>query len=175
MNLSAGLHITPKGVDEVKNRVYKLSIRKRSVLILLEKPQTIEYVLQKSVFHKDEIIEEINNLVRDGFVTVTGGELLRQVAPAVTVAGAESVAQVAGGGFQFDDNIVLSEAKFLLVDFCVDTFGTQSEPYIDEINECKNAKNLILCLRNIYAATEKHASNRLPMLLGVIKEINETA
>lgn len=173
MNLSASLHITPKGVDEVKNRVYKLSIRKRSVLILLEKPQTVEYVLQKSVFHQDEILEEISGLVRDGFVTASG-EIPSAASPAkVDMPGDPGVP--AGGNFQLSDDIILSEAKFLLVDFSVDTFGTQSQSYVDEIGECKNAKNLYLVLRNIYTATEKQYPNRLSTLLGVIKEINETA
>ncbi|SFN78170.1 hypothetical protein SAMN05660284_02243 [Formivibrio citricus] len=175
MNLSAGLHITPKGVDEVKNRVYKLSIRKRSVLILLEKPQTVEYVIQKSVFHKDEILEEINSLIRDGFLTASGD--VPGGAPAAKPSEAQAAAGGASGGgnFQLSDDIILSEAKFLLVDFCVDTFGTQSQSYVDEIGECKNAKNLYLSLRNIYAATEKQYPNRVAALLGVIKEINETA
>lgn len=174
MNLSASLLITPKGEEEVKNRVYKLSIRKRSVLILLEKPQTVEYVLQKSVFHQDEIIEEINSLVREGFVTASGVTPDAVAQPAKMEA-KSTAGELTGGNFHLEEEVILSEAKFLLVDFCVDTFGTQSQVYVDEIGECKNVKNLYLSLRNIYAATEKQHPNRLPVLLGVIKEINETA
>lgn len=171
MNLSAGLHITPKGVEEVKSRVYKLSIRKRSVLILLDNPQTIEYVLQKSVFHKDEILEEINNLVRDGFVALTDG------VPQPVAATASSRAEGGAGGVNFllEDGVVLSEAKFLLVDFCVDSFGTQSQSFIDEIGECRSVKNLGLCLRKLHEATQKRCPERLPVLLRLIGEINATA
>lgn len=169
MDLSASLHITQKGVDEVKGRVYKLSIRKRSVLILLEKPQTVEYVLHKSVFHEDEVVEEINGLLRDGFIEVSG-DLAVDRGP-LTIAPPPQAAV----NFHLEDDIVLSEAKFLLIDFCVDSFGTGSQVFVDEIRSCNSAKNLSVCLRNIHAAAEKQCPARIPALLLLIQDINETA
>jgi hypothetical protein len=164
MNSSASVSLTPKGVDEALNRTYKLNIRQRSVLILLGKPQTIDYILQKQqLFNQDEVMEIINQLVSEGFVAVSGG----------TIPGAS--APTSGGNIQLMEGIVISEAKFLLVDFCVDSFGTQSQTFVDELGGCKNEKNLQLCLKNIYAAIETHSPDRLPALMKIIGEINATA
>jgi hypothetical protein len=164
MNLSTRLSLTPKGVEEALNRTYKLNIRQRSVLILLGKPQTIEHILQKhQIFKQDEIVEIINDLANEGFVDVNGGTLPRATAPS------------SGGNIQLLDGIIISEARFLLVDFCVDNFGTQSQTFVDEIGGCKNEKNLQLCLKNIYTAAEKQNPERLPALLKIIEEINKTA
>ncbi len=164
MNSSASLSLSPKGVDEALNRTYKLNIRQRSVLILLGKPQTVEYILQKQqLLNQDEVIEIINQLVSEGFVEVSGGSMPRSSAPA------------ASGNIQLLEGIVISEAKFLLVDFCVDSFGTQSQAFVDELGGCKNEKNLQLCLKNIYAAIETHSPDRLPALMKIVGEINATA
>ena len=165
MDLSANLSLTPKGVDEALNRTYKINIRLRSVLILLGKPQTIEYVLQKQqLLDREEVISIITQLVTEGFVDAEGG-----VIPRATRASAP------GGNIQLLEGIVISEAKFLLVDFCVDSFGTQSQTFVDELAGCRNEKNLQLCLKNIYAAIEMHSPDRLPVLVKIIGVINATA
>lgn len=166
MNLSDTLSLTPKGVDEALNRTYKLNIRHRSVLILLGKPQTVEHVLQKQqqLFNQDEVIQIINELAVEGFVDINGGTGARA-----------AVSPAAGSNIQLLDGIIISEAKFLLVDFCVDSFGTQSQTFVNELGGCKNEKNLQLCLKNIYAATEANSPDRLPILLKIIEEINATA
>ena len=81
MDLSTSLHITQKGEDEVRHRAYKLSMKKRSVLILLDKPKPIEHVLAKSVFPQNEIVEEIKALIQDGFISLTGDAVPRPSAP----------------------------------------------------------------------------------------------
>ena len=45
MELTASVRITDKGVDEVAQRKFKLSIKKRSVLIQLSSQKTIETLL----------------------------------------------------------------------------------------------------------------------------------
>ena len=199
MDLSASLSLTEKGVDEVKRRVYKLSIRKRSVLLLLDKPHTVEHLLHKAFLHHDELMVEIENLVRDGFLTISAGSstpesrviapkaaapqyssdpfsalatpLRASTAPAATLANITVDATL----FDLDDEIILSEAKFLLVDFCVDSFGTQSQAFVDEISACRSAESLSACLRKIFSAAEVQCTERLPILVEVIKAINETA
>lgn len=168
MDQSASLSITQKGADEIKNRTHKLSMRKRSVLILLEKPRTVEQVLSKSVFHSDEIIDEIQTLVGEGFIAL-GGEAAQFALETAPVSSA------GGNSFQLDDEIILSEAKFLLIDFCVDSFGTQSQAFTDQIRACKSAGNLSACLASIFATAEKQCPDRLPALRKLVKEINETA
>jgi hypothetical protein len=165
MKLSASLSLTPKGVDEALNRVHKISARQRSVLILLGTPQTVEHVIgrRESLFNHDEILETIIELVDGGFVSVDGEPAARPVLSA------------SGEIIQIANDIILSEAKFLLVDFCVDSFGTQSQKFVDQIGACKNERNLQLCLKNIYVVTESQSPDRLPALMRVITEINETA
>ena len=180
MDLSASLNLTEKGLDEVKRRMYKLSIRKRSVLILLEQPHTVEHLLQKTVLHRDELMLEIENLVRDGFLRLglasSGSD---QVMPAVNSAPGGPAEPVVipddGSFFHLDEDIILSEAKFLLTDFCVDSFGTQSQAFVDEISACRSPESLGSCLRKIFAAADAQCKDRLPALIGLIKTINETA
>lgn len=166
MDLSTSLHITEKGEDEVRCRAYKLNLKKRSVLNMLDKPKPVEHVLAKSVFPRNEIIEEIEALIRDGFISLTGNAVPRPAAPAVAQGAT---------GIQLDDEIVLSEAKFMLTDFSVDSFGTQSQVFVDAIRACKSVEDLRFCLNKIFAETEKQCPNRLPMLVGLVVEINETA
>ncbi len=165
MDLSIVLHNTPKGEDEVKSRSNKLSFRKRSVLILLDKLQTVDNVLHKTVFPKDEIVSDIQELIRDGFVAISGADVSSQSAVA---SGSEA-------RFELDDEIILSEAKFLLTDFAVDSFGMQSQTIANQIRACKDVRELRICLGGIFSITERQCPDRLPVLLGLVGEINETA
>ncbi len=175
MDLSANLHLTQKGEDEVKRRAYKLSMRKRSVLILLDKPKPIDHVLAKSVFPQNEVIEEIEALIQDGFIASSGAVAAPRPAAPISPVAAPAVSPVSNESFNLDDEIIVSEAKFMLTDFSVDSFGTQSQVFVDAIRACKKVQDVRLCLSGILAATEKQCPNRVPVLLGLINEINETA
>lgn len=177
MDLSTRLHITEKGEDEVKRRTYKLGMRRRSVLILLHTPRAIEHLLLASLFPQNEMVQEIHWLIQDGFIALSGEDNGRADKPDVPSAPAPAPtrASVLGGRFDLDDEIVLSEAKFLLTDFSVDSFGTGSQAFVDGIRACKSVNELRLSLRVIFAAAERQCPNRLPILLGLVKEINETA
>ena len=175
MDVAANLHITKKGKDEVEQRVYKLNIKKRSVLILLDKPQTIEQILHRTVFPEEEIIEEVQLLIRDGFIDIgsAGGPTPTAAAPKAEPSPVVMPAQA--GSLHLDPEAMLSEAKFLLTDFCVDSFGTESQAFIDQIRACKNIQDLDSYLRNIQAATGKICPERQPILVKLVKDINETA
>ena len=170
MDLSASLHLTPKGADEVKNRTNKLSVRKRSVLLLLDKPHTLEHLLKKTVLHQDEVVEEVQNLLRDGFIA-TGGFIEGAAAGMNTAMPSSTL----GANFQLDPEIIVSEAKFLLIDFCVDSFGTHSEAFCNDIRACNSVMGISSCLTTIIAAAEKQCPGRIPALAKLIAEINETA
>jgi len=162
MNLSGcSISLTPKGLDEAMNRTYKVNVKYRSVLIHLgTKPQSVEHTLHiQSVFEPEEVIEAISSLIREGFVAVHEAE-----------AAAPSAADL-----RLQDGIIVAEAKFLLVDFCVNSFGTQSQMFTDEIGKCKNEQSLRVCLKNIYAVTQDSCPDRLPSLLKTVAEINQTA
>lgn len=166
MDNSVSLHITPKGIEEVQSRTYKLNIKKRSILIQLEKPHTIEQILHNTVFPHKEIIEEIETLIREGFMRIGSAD----EAPVQASSAAPAPKNLA-----IDDEIIISEAKFLLSDFCVDNFSTQSKELTEEIRACHDVACVRAFLGKTYALTEKNCPDQLPRLLGVVKEINETA
>jgi hypothetical protein len=168
-NFSAYLHLTHKGIDEVQRRSYKLSLKKRSILIFLDKPVSIEYLLTKTPFPQEEILEEIQLLVHDEFIV-----LRRDNAPIGNFKTA-SHEQPANGKFDLVDEAMLSEAKFMLIDFCVDTFNTKSEKMVDEIRASNNINGIRQCLKTIAAATKNKYPDRFEILLSVIDEINQTA
>lgn len=164
MNHSTSLHLTQKGEDEVARRVYKLSMKKRSLLIVLDKPRTIEYILSKSLFPREEMVEEIRSLLGEGFVAIDG-----------TDAKGTTAAVPVEGKFYLAADISMSEAKFLLVDFCVDNFGIQSQALVDEIRACRAEKDLSTCLGKTFITAEMLCPDQLPALLELVKKINETA
>lgn len=172
MNLSASLYLTPKGVDEIKRRAYKLDMKKRSLMILLDKPQIVDHLAHKTVLHLDEFLKEINTLVEEGFVAIGSDTTQPTSVPGLarSMPGASAATHL-----HLDDEVILSEAKFLLTDFCVDSFGTQSQAFIDGIRACKSVKELRPLLNSIFAATERLCPNQLPTLLNIVTEINATA
>ncbi len=165
MDSSTRLAITLKGEEEIQHRLYKLSIRKRSVLVSLEKPHTVEQILERSVFQEDEILDEIQNLLQNGFIALDSDETAR-------------LAEQAKRGkdrFELDEEIVLSEAKYLLIDFCVDSFGTQAQTFSNGVRGCKTPEALGKYLRTVAEAAEKQCPERVPTLFKIIQDINETA
>jgi len=164
---STRLAITPKGVEEIQQRIYKLSIRKRSVLVSLEKPHTVEQILERTVFQEDEILDEINNLLQSGFIALDTDEAARLAT--------QGKREKDRDRFELDDEIVLSEAKYLLIDFCVDSFGTQAQTFSNGVRGCKTPETLGKYLRTVAEAAEKHCPERVPTLFKIIREINETA
>ena len=165
MDSSTWLAITPKGEEEIQHRIYKLSIRKRSVLVSLEKPHTVEQILERTVFQEDEILDEINSLLQNGFIALDSEEA------ALTAAQKKR----SKDRFELDEEIVLSEAKYLLIDFCVDSFGTQAQTFSNGVRACKTPESLGKYLRTVAEAAEKHCPERVPTLFKIIQEINETA
>jgi hypothetical protein len=164
MNLSANLSITEKGMEEIKLRRFKLALRARSFLILLDTPKTMEQVLQKTLFPKDETVEELQILIRDGFLAIDN----------VVSREEEHHHGVSAGNSRLNDDIVLSEGKFLLVDFCVDCFGTRSQGFVDQIRACTSAEELDASLGQIYSAVQRTQPEHMQQLLKLINEINES-
>ncbi len=205
MDPNSSLALTDKGVDELKHRTCKLSIRKRSVLLLLEKPHTIEELLGRSVLQPDEFKLEIESLMREGFVRMGGANVAPPTAPAANApppakpappqysndpfaalatmlpsstpaTAAQTTAPLSiAGTLQLHEDIVLSEAKYLLVDFSVDSFGTRSQVFADEIGACRSVEALTTCLHKVHTETQNRCPERLPALTAVVKAINDTA
>lgn len=169
LDLSAYLHITGKGIDEVQRRAYKLNLKKRSILILLDKPVTIEYLLSKTVFPQNDIVEELGYLVQEKFVLTSAEAVLTSFGQK-----AASTPHQTDGKLKLYEGFTLSEAQFLLIDFCVDSFKTDSQAIIDEINRGTNANDIRLCLEKIIKRVSENCAERLPILLEVVNEINRT-
>jgi hypothetical protein len=173
MNVSGSLQLTQKGEDELKRRVYKLGMKKRSLLILLEKPQTIEHVLKRTVLPADEFEAEVHSLVSEGFLVA---DVALDASPSRGPASVASpAAQPSSTDFYIDEDIILSEAKFLLTDFCVDSFGTGSQVFVDEIRACSKTQEFGSCFARALAEAKKRCPERVPTLLALVKEINDTA
>lgn len=172
MNLSANLYITAKGEDEIKRRVYKLDMKKRSLLILLARPQSIEYLTSKSVLPPQEFSATVNSLIQDGFIAT--GDSAAVFVPARPSSPATQPPE-AGSTIHIEDDVVISEAKFLLTNFCVDSFGTDSQEFVDTIRSCKSVGDIRYHLSTIYAAAEMRCPAQIPTLQNVVREINATA
>ena len=171
---SSCLQITPKGVEEIKRRTYRLDMKKRSLLILLERPQLVEYLATKTVLPQEEFTVAINLLLAEGFLSVVSG-----ASSDVTDA---AVAQRMPGGSRtapepsiyLGNGIVLSEARFLLTNYCVDSFGTDAQSHVAAIRQCKDVTELRHQLAAIYASTERICPHRINALREIIHEINAT-
>ena len=172
MNLSASLHMTPKGEDELKRRVYKLDMKKRSLLILLGRPQSIEYLASKTVLPQAEFNATIITLIQDGFVATGGAAANSDSAPS---SRSNSQPTAASPAIHIEDDVILSEAKFLLTNFSVDSFGTDSQAFVDAIRSCKSVNDVRRQMNTIHAAVEERCPAQIPILHNVIREINATA
>lgn len=169
MDLPANLYITQKGVDEVKLRMHKLGMKKRSVLLLLlDTPKNLLQILNKSVFPEHEVRQEVSALIGEGYIATNGEGAPRPEAP-------RPAELAAGAVIVLDDEIILSEAKFLLADFAVDSFGTQSQAVVDAIRACTSVADFRLCLTALLASVEKKCPKQLPALRKLVEDINETA
>ncbi len=167
------LQLTFKGEDELKHRTHRLSVRKRSLLLLVEHPRTLEDLFRKTVLHHEEVAGEVQSLLNDGFIAVAGkSDSTRTVPPPPSRV---EKPPSSAGGFQLNDEIVISEAKFLLIDFCVDSFGTHSDTFCHDIHGCHSVAAVAKCVGAIVAAAGKECPDRLPVLVKVIEEINATA
>ena len=186
------LRITNKGGDEVARRTYRLGIRLRSVLLLLSKPQSIAFVLQKSAFPPDQVLAAIDTLTKEGFIVsveVSQPESVEAVEPyAPYHAQSMFPSEPTGHGspttppnlptpdeWLLDPAAVLSETKFLLVDFCVDCFCMLSEKLAEDIRACQSIGELCKPLPELIAMTSTQEPDRLAALREVIRKANETA
>lgn len=182
MDLSTTLYLTAKGADEIAHRTMRLGIRARCVLLLLAHPQSIEFVLQKSVFPDAEIIEAIDTLAQTGFIALTpevacasapGDASLRSGAAPVA-AKSDSVTPGSDDA-ALDEEINLPEARFLLIDFCVDCFGMQAEALSEAIRNSKSVGALRVELSELQGMINAQKPEQQEALRDIIRAINATA
>ena len=90
-------------------------------------------------------------------------------------AAAPKAPPVAVGEFDLDEEIILSEAKFLLIDFCVDCFGMQSEKLTEDIRGCKTVGALRSLVKELLAMVSQHKPDQMNAFRDTIRKVNETA
>jgi hypothetical protein len=162
------VQLTPKGEEELERRAYKVGVKKRSLLILLKSPQSIDYLLQKTILPQGEFDGELQGLIDEGFITTGWSD---RASKEQAVAGVPAVRSA----FDIDKDILLSEAKFLLADFCVDCFGTESQSFVEEIRACGNVADFRMCFSKALGLTQKKYPKHLSTLMDLLTSINETA
>lgn len=172
MNTLTSLLITQKGLEELNNRTFKQDFKARNILFLLAKEQrSIEEILSKIPFDRQEAFDRIDLLIKGGFVkalNAAGAELAEH--PPV-----QSAPDKTGPSLLLKEGIIVSEAKFLLTNFCVDLFGTQAQALIDPLSDARSVKNVSLCLKNIHETVLRKHPGKMVNLLEIIEEINATS
>lgn len=176
MDLNLSVNLTQKGADEVKTRTHKLNIKSRSILLLLERPQTIQYVLGKVMFPLEDLMEALTALVREGFVQIAGaGGATVNIHTAPKAAHRPSAPVDGSFSIQLHEDIVYSEARFLLINYCVDTFGTKSQSFVDSLGLCKTVAHFSQCVKQIFDFTKDQYPQHLGEFQSVVQEVNKTA
>jgi hypothetical protein len=193
------LALTPKGVEELTLRTHRLDPRLRNILFLIQKgTPTLEAILQNSIFPHEEVIEKLRGLVKDRFVELVSGlspssaqpksrntingaprSEAADIAPeaaSVPAIPARLAPQTVAPAFpSLDSGISMSQARFLLCDFCLDQFGTNAQPLLDAIEDAGDVDALQNVLDGLTAQMRKHQKQKLPELIAKVHEINETA
>jgi len=63
--------LTLKGAEELSQRTYRLDVKVRNILFLIQKgTPTVEAILENSIFPREEVVEELRGLLRDHFVAL---------------------------------------------------------------------------------------------------------
>jgi len=174
MDKAASLRLTPAGEQVLLHRTHKLSIKQRSLLILLTAPQSVGQLLERTILPAAEFFGEMRSLIEGGFVAP-------DVHPAPSAkTGQVKVPPVGQGnpGHEtptpaFKEGLVLSEAKFLLVDFCIDVFGTDAPALIDRIQSCDNIQEFSTCYAKVWSLVKKHRPGQSSKMELLIQAIND--
>ena len=163
--------LTNKGSEELSLRTYRLDIKLRSLLVLIQKcSPTLEAVLQKSIFPREEALERLRVLVKDQFVALDNNAA--REAPS-TINASKARPGPGAAGDALDPGISLSQARFGLSDFCLDSFGVDAQPLVDVIN----AAGDLPALQSVVDDLLKRVSGQEAMLATLrdrIRDINES-
>lgn len=165
---SGVVQLTPKGEEELERRAYRVGVKKRSLLILLKSTQSIEYLMQKTILPQGEFDGELQGLIDEGFVSTGRSD---SASKGQAVAGVS----VMPSEFNIDKDILLSEAKFLLADFCVDCFGTDSQLFVEKVRACGDVAGFRACFAAALGLAQKKYPKHLSTLKELLNSINETA
>jgi hypothetical protein len=171
MNLSDTLLITERGTVEVRDRLADLDSKARSILLALgAAPRTIGDLLSNLPLERADALLRIDALLKEGLVNRRRGES-RAVAQAQQKA--ESVS--AASGLELEAGIFVSEARFLLTDFCVDALGSEADKLVRALEAANGVDGLRRCLQDIAARLASHDPAAMPSLHRIVATVNGTA
>jgi hypothetical protein len=81
----------------------------------------------------------------------------------------------AGDPLRLVAGVSLAQARFALSDFCLDHFGSRSQPLVDAINDCIDLSTLQKILSRIGTEIKERHRESLPRLIECVREINDTS
>jgi hypothetical protein len=125
MDLNAVLAKTAKGEEEIATRKYKLDMRMRALLIMVNGKSTAAE-LQQKFGQMDDITVRLDQLIAGGYIAATGGAPARAAAPAATPG--------PSAGFE--------AARAQLSRIVSDTLGPAAEGICIKLEECESAQEL---------------------------------
>jgi hypothetical protein len=94
--------------------------------------------------------------------------------PARSATPTQPRAAEAGDPLRLAAGVSLAQARFALSDFCLDHFGSRSQPLVDAINDCIDVSSLQRILSRIGTEISERHRDALPRLLDCVREINDT-
>lgn len=193
MSASGSTHfvLTLKGTEELTARTYRLDLKLRNLLFQIQRgTATVEALLQNSLFPREEVVEKLRMLLKDQFVALgNGGAAAPAKAPGTitrapptleineTLESAGPVTRSRGAASPFltlHPEVSLSQARFVLCDFCLDVFGMTAQEIIDPINACTDVAALQHVLDRISMQLQRSAPDQVQSLAARVKEINDT-
>jgi len=168
MQPGTSLALTPKGIEELRHRTYRLDVRSRNILFLIETGQTtLAAIAQKSPLRREEIDQRADVLLAEGFVAIHS-------AAQKAVASRATPPPPAGVVPQLKSGVSLPEARFALSDFCLDCFGVAGQTTMNLLERCNDEDTLRKILAAIVTAVEKSHRGQLSVLAVVVEGINAT-
>ncbi len=179
-----------------------LKLRSVLLLIQKGGAATIDALVQNSILPREEIILCLRGLVNDHFVALEGAgsngpatisALVRNSGPATMNGAPRSAGPVTMNGTarpqpastsaatappapqispSIDAGASPSQARFLLCDFCLDTFGMAAQPMIDAVNDTRTIPEVQRALENIVRQVKAQHPDKLELLAEKVREIN---
>jgi hypothetical protein len=181
--------LTLKGIEELASRTYRLDVKLRNILFLIQKGSAnFEAIVHHSIFPREEVLERVRGLVNEKFIALSGGgspapEAERTAAAAPTLdrpikqdaTGRRTIVQTGEDSFPtLDLGASTSQARFVLCDYCLDQFGTKAQEQIDAINGANGIAGVQRVLDDIYEELRGRSPDQLSELAARVREINET-
>jgi hypothetical protein len=160
------LILTPKGIEELRNRDSRLDVTARNILALIEQgTNTANAILQRSMFPQKAVMEGLRQLLSNRLIATDDG----------SKAGSKSAAGSSSKSLRLEFGISISLARFALSDFCLDHFGAKGQDLVAVVGLCTDVIGLQDVLNDIRAEVEARFPDQLPVLQACVREINETA